>query len=194
MKKSVRLLIIIFVVLLLIASIALLWRNKNLPIPTSKTGPTSASTSTETPIPQPAYSVTILSQPILGGYGFSFTAQIRNVSVKPYITDLGFLDCIFIDSTNTTYKGTLNAGIRFDKALLPSQSKNAEFKDTSAMYLNNGAHLSDFTYQSRNADGEIVTKSIKGLKIVSCTANISTNDTSVSMVGEGEMPLTVKFP
>lgn len=175
-------------------------KNRNTPVavPENTSTPTSTAIPTKTPIPQPAYSVTVPNQAILGENGFNFSAQVKNVSVKPYITDLGFYECLFTDSTNTNYKGKLGgANVHFDKALLPSGVTNAEFKNVGQAYLDIGASAnygtSYLTYKYRDANGDTITKTINGLKIVNCTAYISSEDKGAGD-GWGQTPITIKFP
>jgi hypothetical protein len=132
--------------------------------------PSPSLTPTITPSTQPAYSVSVEDQAAWGENRFEFNAQIKNLSVKPHITNLAFYECVFVDSTSTTCKGHLQkAEVGFKRALSISDSTIAKFRVAQASYDRGRAAYgkSDWMHQHRDTSGETNTQTMSGVKIVS---------------------------
>ena len=81
---------------------------------------------------EPQYSVEIKEPPTLNYLGFTIQATIKNISVKPYITNFGFYECNFIDGKNNKYSGNhISTETIFNPAILPDKSQDFVIKDAT---------------------------------------------------------------
>lgn len=151
----------------------------------------SSPTPTEKPIPK--YSITINDKPTLNNYGFTFNATIKNISAKPFITNLGFDKCNFIDGKNNKYPGSLSGDVIFKKAVLPDESQDFIFKDTSANVLGLGHTVDGLQKCSYDDKGINKCEIVNDLKIVNCVGYITTDGKQASNEWGGN-PIKVEFP
>jgi len=166
---------------------------------TTETPPSQrALNPTITPSLTPKYSVTISGKPIASAHGFSFEITLKNVSIKPYITNFAFYECEFKDSENNSYKGSMMDEKVLDKAILPGESATINFNDANTT-IKNLERRDDSSADEKwlkcayNEDGQYSCNSIQGMRITSCIAYISTTREQASN-GWGRNPLNVQFP
>ncbi|KKP36977.1 MAG: hypothetical protein UR23_C0009G0007 [Candidatus Roizmanbacteria bacterium GW2011_GWA2_32_13] len=151
---------------------------------------------TEKPIPK--YSVTILNTPATNGI-FSLKADVKNISVNPFITGVYFRECKFYDNKNNEYKGNIDSPIggygiefQFQKALLPDESQTIDFNNLNIEILGGGGIDRSGSIKDRcdyDNQGNKVCHPINGLKIKECITY-----TSTGIKHEDKLPLIVSFP
>lgn len=67
------------------------------------------------------YDITIKSVST-SGMDTIISLSLKNLNVKPYITDLGMERCVYTDSNGKEYKGKILAGYSFKKAIVPEET------------------------------------------------------------------------
>ncbi|MBI4973325.1 hypothetical protein HZC27_01815 [Candidatus Roizmanbacteria bacterium] len=169
-----------------------LWTNTQ-----SKNDYKSAITITPTEKPILKYSVTILNTPVINGI-FNLKADIKNISVNPFMTGIYFRECKFIDEKGNEYKGNLDSpmggyGIEsnFSKSLLPGENRTVDFNNLNIEVLGGGGIDRSGSIKDRcdyNNQGNKVCNPINGLKIKECTTY-----TSTGIKHEDQLPLVVSF-
>lgn len=147
-------------------------------------------------IESPVYAATVLSKPNFGDVEtmsstqssgrLNFPVELKNVSVKPYITNFAFSDCQYLDTKGNSHQIYLqNADVRFDKAVLPGATANFTIKSERI-----GIVLQQCSYDS---GGNHVCQTIEFSKITSCKAYVTTDGSQASN-GWGKYPIVVNFP
>lgn len=145
---------------------------------------------------EPGYSVMINKAPALiydlqKSWIYSYEAIIKNISVKPFITNFEFGECNFKDEKNNKYTGTLIDNNMFEKAIFPNESRTFSAKDINIGIIR-GLPYSDkgFKKCSYNNKGDYVCEFLKNIKITDCTGIISTDGKNFNKVNS----IKVIFP
>lgn len=142
------------------------------------------------------YSVEIKSTPTYNFYGFTYKVTLKNILVKPFITNFGFSECNFSDGNGNKYSGMISDGNAFEKAILPNESREFTVKDVN-INISGLEHISEGLRKcSYNEKGENVCKLINDLKLIDCIGYISTDGKGAggSFGGTGDLPINVMFP
>lgn len=143
---------------------------------------------------EPQYSVEIKETPALNYLGFTFKATIKNISVKPYITNFGFFECNFVDSKNNVYSGHLPTGTAFNQAVLPNKSQDFVIKDVNVNIPSLDNTLEGLKKCSYDDKGKNQCNLITNLKIIDCIGYITTDGEQPSRDSLNENPIKVTFP
>jgi len=143
------------------------------------------------------YSIEIKSPPTFNFYGVTYKATLKNILVKPFITNFGFSECNFSDGNGNNYSGMISDGNAFEKAILPNESREFTAKDVS-VNISGLEHTTEGLRKcSYNEKGENVCKLINDLKLIDCIGYISTDGKGAggSFGGTGgQLPINVMFP
>jgi len=143
---------------------------------------------------EPQYSVEIKEPPTLNYLGFTIQATIKNISVKPYITNFGFYECNFIDGKNNKYSGNhISTETIFNPAILPDKSQDFVIKDATINIQglkNTIEGLEKCLYDDK---GNNQCNLITNLKIIDCIGYITTDGKQASNAWGGNA-IKVEFP
>lgn len=139
------------------------------------------------------YSIEIKETPTLNYLGFSFKGTIKNISVKPYITNFSFFECNFIDDKNNKYSGSLYTETVFNQAILPDKSQDFIIKDANVNIQELDNTLEGLKKCFYDDKGENQCNLITNLKIIDCIGYITT-DGKQAATGWGKNPINVGFP
>lgn len=141
----------------------------------------------------PQYSITIKETPTLNYLGFTFKVVIKNISVKPYITNFGIYECNFIDSENNNYAGSIYAETAFSQAVFPDKSQDFLIKDAGIHIQGIDETLEGLKKCSYDDSGKKQCNLIANLKIIDCIGYIATDGKQTS-ARWGENSIAVEFP
>lgn len=121
--------------------------------------------------------------------------KVTNVSIKPYITNVGIDICIFVDESGKEYKGNLfSAESVLDKAILTGTSQNIVISNGSIYLTGYDRKLDGFEKCGYQEDGTKGCSYITPtLSIKECTVFI-TSDGKQASNRWGKNPIKVEFP
>lgn len=157
---------------------------------------TQSPSSTPTPSEAP-YSVKVASVSRVSDspQGIDYKAEIKNISVKPFITGFAFFECEFVDNNGKEYMGQLfnDDGPAFSKAILPGKSQSLTRKVGMVELLGYSRTLDGFSKCDYQQDGTKTCSIVKDLSVKSCKAYVTSDGKQVSN-GWGKYPIEIQFP
>lgn len=146
--------------------------------------------TSSTPSPSPSYSVLITSTSgiykVDARREIDYKAELKNISIKPFIANFAFWECNFVDNANNIYKGKFfNDGVRFDKAIFPGESRSLVVNSTTVELASQCSYQKDGSYSCPVYPDN--------LRVKDCIAYITSDGKQVSN-GWGTNPINVEFP
>lgn len=146
------------------------------------------------------YSITLESSPNRNAGEMSLSVRLKNLSVTPFITNLGTDSCTLTDSKGRRYPAEFMSESKLKKALLPGKetSINIVRQLLSVSLLQKGEVACDNPNDGPNDGikciynnlGECVCENLGDLKINDCIFRITT-DGKIASNNWGKYPLTV---